>query len=350
MSCRTPAASAEQSGSRRARPRRPAARRDEIGALAVVGVRGEAAVLGRRGDGEGVRGAAGEQRPALAVAGERVAGRGDDERPGAVRLADRGADRGHLRAAADHRVEVEGEVDHVRPVARRPEDARADVFGAADPGGVEHPDGHQVRAVRDAGHVVGNARGPEPGHLLGDRPGDVGTVAVLVERDRVVVDEVDPGHELTRAEVGAGEEARRGLVGEAGVDDRHRGADAAGGTRCDQPLPGRDDPDPAGPPEEAPLVGPPAAGLAGGPLVERLVRRARDPVGGGETHVGVALERGDPVGHRGPGGELGDLRAAALEADDHLARDVGRRGRRRSGRSRARRPAPWRRRRRRAPI
>ena len=76
-----------------------AARGDQVGALAVVGVGGEAAVLGRRGDRERVRGGAGEQRPVLPVPRERVAGGGDDERPELVGLADRRADGRHLRGS-----------------------------------------------------------------------------------------------------------------------------------------------------------------------------------------------------------------------------------------------------------
>ncbi len=49
---------------------------------------------------------------------------------------------------------------------------------------VEHPHRHQLRPVGEPGEadpVVG---------LLGDRPGDVGAVAVFVQRQVVVVDEV----------------------------------------------------------------------------------------------------------------------------------------------------------------
>ena len=58
------------------------------------------------------------------------------------------------------------------------------IHTALPPEPVEDPDRHQLRPVGEPGEadpVVG---------LLGDRAGDVGAVAVLVERQAVLVDEV----------------------------------------------------------------------------------------------------------------------------------------------------------------
>ena len=91
------------------------------------------------------------------------------------------------------------------------------VVGAAAPEPVEHPDRHQLRPVGEPGQadaVVG---------LLGDRPGDVGAVAVAVERQFGLVDEVVALDELAGGEVGAAAEAAAERpVGDPCVEDRDR--------------------------------------------------------------------------------------------------------------------------------
>ena len=128
-------------------------------------------------------------------------------------------------------------------------------------------------------------------------------MAVLVQRLGVVVDEVDPGHELGREEVRAGGEARRGLVGDPGVDDRHRGPERRRARRRRAAGPRRRRPGfrPGGRSRlhwsSAQPPGTPAVPWSNGVSDARAIQ-----FGVGEAHAGIALERGDPVGDRGPGG------------------------------------------------
>ena len=108
--------------------------------------------------------------------------------PVRVGFAQRFVDRRHLLVAA----EVEAHVDHLGAVGDGEADPLGDVGGVAAAVRVEHPHRHQLGPVGEPGEadpVVG---------LLGDRAGDVGAVAVLVERQAVAVDEVVAGDELAR--------------------------------------------------------------------------------------------------------------------------------------------------------
>ena len=166
-----------------------------------------------------------------------VADRGDDDGSAAGRVVDRLGDARHLLAAA----EVEAHVDHVGVVVGGEHDPGRDVVGAAAAEAIEHPHRHQLRPVGEPGEadpVVG---------LLGDRPGDVGAVAVAIERQAAVVDEVMAFDELARGEVGAAAEAAaERAVGDAGVEDRDRDAAPAGALDRFQVFPGADRVDPAG--------------------------------------------------------------------------------------------------------
>ena len=91
------------------------------------------------------------------------------------------------------------------------------------------------------------ARGGQPRQaevvagLLGDRSGDVGAVAVAVERHRVLIDEVVARQELLAGEVGAALEPRLlRQVGDAGVEDRHPRPLAAARAALIQDAPGID--------------------------------------------------------------------------------------------------------------
>ena len=91
-----------------------------------------------------------------------------------VGLAQRFVDPRDPLAAA----EVEAHVDHLGAVGDREADALGDVGRRRRGRGVEDPDRHQLGPVGEPGQpdpVVG---------LLGDRAGDVGAVAVFVERQR----------------------------------------------------------------------------------------------------------------------------------------------------------------------
>ena len=176
-----------------------AARGDEVEVGALVGVVGLAAVLGRRADGEDVARARG-----VGDGGGRGVARGaDDEAAGVAGVADRVEDVGDL-VAGDVRRELEREVDDLGAVVGGPADAAGDPRGVALAGAVEHLDRHQLDAVGQPGEADRVAG------ALGDRAGDVGAVAVVVVRVRVVVDEVPAADEALLREVGRAAEACRG--------------------------------------------------------------------------------------------------------------------------------------------
>jgi hypothetical protein len=246
-----------------------------------------------------------------------VADRGDGDDPALVGAAQFFVDSGHALAAA----EVEAHVDHVGAVGDGEVDALGDLVGAAAAVAVQHPDRHQLGAVGEAGQADPVVR------LLGDRAGDVGAVPVLVQRHRVVGDEVIALGELAGAEVGAAVEVG-GLaaVGDPGVEDRDRDSTGAAAVGGDQVLPGGDRVDAAGRGrqqrgrrprrgEEVPLQRGPAAGRAGvGADRARVVgdprgRQRHLPGGGGEV-VGsgvfdarAAAQRGGGPAHPDPAGQ-----------------------------------------------
>ncbi len=203
---------------------------------------------------------------------------------------------------------------------------------------VEHPDRHQPGPVGEAGE-----RDPVAG-LLGDRPGDVGAVAVFVERHAVPADEVIAVDELPGAEVGAAQEgAPQRAVGDPGIEHGDGDAFSAGPPDFFQMAPGVDRVDAAGRDRQA------AAGQAFGgeevPLLEgpaadrgRRFRRASEGAGvigddegraarrGGGDVVGlrvfdarVAAQGGGALAHADAGGEPQLLSVAvAVELDDQL--------------------------------
>ena len=152
----------------------------------------------------------------------------------------------------------------------RVDDAARDRDRVAVAVAVEDADGHDPRAVGEPGEaeaVVG---------LLGDRGRDVRSVPVLVERVRVVVDEVPAGHELGGGEIGRPPERLPVRVRNARVEHGDRHSRTAGRARGDQVRPGarRIDAVAAG---KVPLQRLPVSGLTGGGVVgqEGLRRRAR---------------------------------------------------------------------------
>src|SRR6185295_5092212 len=93
--------------------------------------------------------------------------------------------------------------------------------------------------------------------LLGDRPGDVGAVAVFVERHAVVVDEVVALGELAGGEVGAAHEpAAEVAVGDAGVEHGDGHAFGSRPTEFGQVAPGPYRVDAAGGDRDAPRAFP----------------------------------------------------------------------------------------------
>ena len=156
-----------------------AAGRDERQAAAVVGVGGQAAVFGRRADGDHVGRARGVGDRGVAL----VAGGGDDEHAAAVRVAQRVDQLGDVRGRHAGG-ELEAEVDHLSAVLDGEEHAFGDRRGFAFALGVEHAHGHDVRAEGEPGKAVAVVGG------LGDRGCDERPVAVAVVRVGVVRDEV----------------------------------------------------------------------------------------------------------------------------------------------------------------
>jgi hypothetical protein len=158
---------------------RAAPRREEVESLPEVRVGSEASALSARADGQDAGSARGEQRAGTASATGRIAGRGDHESTVLLRLARRSTDGLDLLATTHSARQLEADVDHVGVVAGRPEDAGGDVDGVAGPLRVEHPYGHELRAVGEPGEEVVGHLSPK-GHLLGDRPRDVCAMAVFV--------------------------------------------------------------------------------------------------------------------------------------------------------------------------
>ena len=145
-------------------------------------------------------------------------------------------------------------------------DPLGDLIGPAAAQSVEHPHRHQLCPVGEAGEadaVVG---------LLGDSAGDVGAVAVFVERQAVAVNEVMAFDELPGGEVGAAAEApAHSAIGDPGVKHGDGHASGAWVTRRLQVFPGADGVDTAGgdrqqrcrqalPGQEVPLLRDPATG------------------------------------------------------------------------------------------
>ena len=247
--------------------------------MAGVGVARAAAVLGRRSHADHVLVARRVGHAAEAA----VADRRHDDDTVPVREAQRREDVRDLRRGdlAVPVVELEREVDDVGAVADRVADARRDVHAVAGAVAVEHPHGHDLRAVGEPGDADVVVR------ALADRAGDVRAVAVLVVREAVVVHEVVAVHEVVLAEVGRPAEALARGVGDARVQHRDHDALAAAPLDVDQVLPrvGRVH---AHAGQEVPLQLLPAALGARGAGVVR--HEGRDP--------------GDLVGRRG--GDLGE--------------------------------------------
>ena len=130
-------------------------------------------------------------------------------------------------------VELEAEVDHLRAVVDRVADPLGDRRRVAGAVGVEHPHGHDRRAVGEAGQ-------PEPVvGRLGDGPGHERAVALAVERERVVGRRSRSGStNLVLAKSGRLAELVPVAVGDAGVEDRHDDAAAAGAVVGPQVRPG----------------------------------------------------------------------------------------------------------------
>jgi hypothetical protein len=298
-------------------------------------------VLGDRADGDHgvvarrVRDAA--ERP--------VAGGGHDHDVVTARVAQGGEhvrDLGRAELAIAV-VELEREVDHVGAVADREPDPRRDGHAVARSVGVEHPDRHDARAVREAGdaEVVAGA--------LADRARHVRAVAVLVVREAVVVHEVVAADEVAAPEVGRPAEPLAVGVGDAGVQHRDGRSTPARVADAVQVVPRHRCVD-AGAGEEVPLQVLPAAGGVGDPGVVRdvarqprdLVRRRggdlgpRPQLANGLRHaLTVAdLQHARVWGERLRGADAGralDLRPLAAAdpppvAHDDLAGDVGRAG------------------------
>src|SRR6185369_13029801 len=181
---------------------------DQVDRAAGQRVGAEAAALGGAADADHVRPGC---RLGDATLGDEVAGGGNRDDPGQVGLLQRFVDHRHLLAAG----EVEAHVDHVGAVSDGEADAAGDRQGVAASLTVEHPHRHQLGAVGEPGEAEGVVG------LLGDRAGDVGAVAVFVERQAIVADEVIAGDELTGPEVGAAlEGGPEGAVGDAAVQYR----------------------------------------------------------------------------------------------------------------------------------
>jgi hypothetical protein len=217
---------------------------------------------------------------------------------------------------------------------------------------VQHPHRHQLRPVGEAGDADRVAG------LLADRPGDVGAVPVLVEREAIIVDEVVPPDELLGGEVGTAQEGAEVAIGDPGVEHRDGDSFGARPTRLLQVLPGAEGVDAARGDrqprrrgclrrQEVPLLERPAPrrGGCGAPAVE-----GAGVVGEGEGAAGLGGGGGDVVrlrvldrgvaaqGRRrrsdaGRRGQRDDPPALlAGELDDHLpGRELVRRGDLRGG-------------------
>ena len=177
---------------------------------------------------EDVRRAGREGEDAVAL----VAGGADDEHAAAAGEGQRVEQRRDL-LRADVGAELEREVDDVGPAADGEADAVGDRRGVALAAGVEHADGHDRRAVGQAGQPDAVVR------RLGDRAGDVRAVAVLVVAGSASwLDEVVALDEARLAEVGRLAEAAAVGVGDAAVEHGDGDAAAAGRAGVDRVLPG----------------------------------------------------------------------------------------------------------------
>ena len=240
--------------------------------------------------------------------------------------------------------ELEGQVDHLRAVVGRPADALGDRHRVALAVAVEHADRHQLGPVGQPGHADRVAR------ALGDRPRDVGAVAVLVVGVGVVVHEVVAVDEPDRREVGRAAEAGVAGVGDAGVQHGDDHALAAGAPDVDQVLPGVRRVH-AQPGQEVPLQRLPAARHAAGAGIGRdEARRARDVARRGAQDVRPAAQSlsrgrdalaGAQLDHPGQRlvGAAGPRSVRPRVADHHFAGLVRRLLR---ARSRGRRLRQWR--------
>ena len=307
----------------------PSARRDDVEPFSEVRVVGEAAPHRRRPCGEHVRRAS----RVLDLGGAREAAvprRAHDHGSLGTGSVDRFADAGNVLAAVHVARELEAEVDHIDAALEAPPDSARHVRRPADAVLVEDPRDDQLRAVGQPGDeppVVG---------ALADRRGHVRPVAVLIERDLVVLDEVATLSELAPFEVGASLEALAPAAErDTGVDHGYLRSLGAGPARSDQvpPRPGSVDSAERLRPavgviaalvsarQEVPLellpAGRRALALA---RVVRNPRRARSPgdvVGHRPPHVGVSLEcaRGRANAHAGRELDLA-LRLAAKPHQD----------------------------------
>ena len=235
-------------------------------------------------------------------------------------------------------VELEAQVDDLGAVVDRVADAFGDRRRVAVAVGVQHANGHDPRAVGEAGQ-------PEPiVGRLGDHPGHERAVPLAVERVGVVRDEVVGVDEAGLREVGRFREALPVPVRDARVEhgDRHAAAARAVDREHVRPRGGGVDPHPG---QEVPLELLPALGATGVAAV------IRDPPAGlvGDVvrhrvlHAGLALQLGDRLPDGLAAGDLDDLawsssaaRAVSRAAvclvawarrrrvpDHDLARDVG---------------------------
>ena len=129
------------------------------------------------------------------------------------------------------RVELDAHVDHPRAVLGGVDDRSSERGSVPVPAVVQHPQRHDL-------YSVGQARHPYPVvGLLRDRARHVRAVAVLVQREAVVADEVVALHEPVGVEIGRAAEASVLGVGHAGVDhgDRHAVAAARAGLARERP-------------------------------------------------------------------------------------------------------------------
>ena len=271
-----------------------------------------------------------------------VAGGPDHERALAAGVAQGVEDVGDL-AARDARVELEREVDDLRPAASGVADARADRDAVAGAGTVEHAHGHDPRPVGEAGDAEAVAR------RLGDRARHVRAMAVEIVGVGVAVDEVAALEEAVE-QVGRAAIAAPRRIRDAGVEHGDLDPEAARPADRVQVVPGvrRVDPEVLA---EVPLHGLPGAGGAAGlaRVVGGEAAHVRDQVRARAEDAGPALElgdrlrdalavadlqharaRGEDVRLTGAGRALrGGAHPAAgarRVADDHLVRDVHRPG------------------------
>ena len=159
-----------------------------------------------------------------------VSGGGHHRHSLGPRVAERREHVGDL-TRAHARGELEAQVDHVHASPGRVPDPAGDGHRVPRPLRVQHPEGHDPRAI-------GDARGAEPVvGGLGDGAGHVGAVAEHVVWVAVATDEVVALEEGAAAEVGSPAVAAPVLVGHAAVKHRHGGAPSSGSPAIDRDLP-----------------------------------------------------------------------------------------------------------------